>query len=278
MLSALEQRIREHDNDRFLTSLFAPESARADLYVLYAFNLELAKLRETISEALIGRMRLQFWRDAISAIADGKEPPQHEVAVPLADLIARFPGLSEDLMTLIDGREIDLDDEPPLDMNAFESYAEATSSALLRASARVLEQSPDGVVDLTRHAGIAIATVGAVRALPYQVTTGRVTIPAELCRAIGLDPMTPFQWPKDLDFRPLSLPLLDLADRHIRAARSSSQRAAKKAMSPFLMLSLAALYHNRLRRAGGDPLALVASPPGVARPWTVLAASLKGRP
>ncbi len=278
MLSALEHRIREHDNDRFLTSLFAPEKARPDLYVLYAFNLELAKLRETVSEALIGRMRLQFWRDAVSAMQEGKDPPQHEVAIPLSKLLLRFPGLAEDLVALIDGREIDLDDEPPSDIKAFETYADATSSALLRAGLRVLGQKPDTMAEPIRHAGVAIAAVGAVRALPYQVTTGRVTVPADLCCAVGLDPSVPSHWPKNLDFRPLALPLLDLAEQHIRAVRSSSQRVPRPALSPFLMLSLAALYQKRLRKAGGDPLTFAAKPIGVARPWSVLAASLRGRP
>lgn len=278
MTSTLEERIREHDSDRFLTTLFAPDRMRQDLMVLYAFNLELAKLRETVSESLIGRMRLQFWRDAIVAMTERKDPPQHEVAVPLAALVSRTPELANDLTSLIDGREVDLDDEPPQDSRAFEEYAAVTSSALLRAAVRVLGGTPSDHTDLIRHAGIAIAAVGAVRALPYQVTTGRVTIPADICRGVGLDPAEPSHWPRDLDFRPLALPLLTLAEEHLRAARSAPGRPARNVLSPFLMLSLSELYLQRLRKAGGDPLPLAARPIGFARPWTVLAASVRGWP
>ena len=56
------------DNDRFLTALFAAAAEREALFALYAFNIEIAKTRETVSEPLIGQMRLQWWRDAIDEI------------------------------------------------------------------------------------------------------------------------------------------------------------------------------------------------------------------
>ena len=65
-LSAIE--VRRHDWDRFICTLFAPEACRDDLFTLLAFNLELARTRERVTEPLIGEMRLQWWRDAIEGI------------------------------------------------------------------------------------------------------------------------------------------------------------------------------------------------------------------
>ena len=52
--------VREHDRDRYFATLFAPESARADLFALYAFNLELARVRDLVSDPLPGEVRLQW--------------------------------------------------------------------------------------------------------------------------------------------------------------------------------------------------------------------------
>ena len=58
--------LRRQDPDRYLTALFAPADRRPDLFSLYAFNLELARARESVSEPIMGRMRLQWWRDALA--------------------------------------------------------------------------------------------------------------------------------------------------------------------------------------------------------------------
>ena len=55
--------VREGDKDRFLATLFAPQKYRRPLHALYAFNLEIAKVRETAREPMPGEVRLQWWRD-----------------------------------------------------------------------------------------------------------------------------------------------------------------------------------------------------------------------
>src|ERR671926_643162 len=63
--------VRDADKDRFLAALFAPEPARRGLLALYAFNVEVSRVRDRVSEPLPGEIRLQWWRDAISAREGG---------------------------------------------------------------------------------------------------------------------------------------------------------------------------------------------------------------
>ena len=51
-LSYCAEQVRVHDDDRFLCALFAPEPARKGLLALYAFNLEIARIREVVSEPM----------------------------------------------------------------------------------------------------------------------------------------------------------------------------------------------------------------------------------
>ena len=60
-----EEMVRAGDKDRFLATLFAPEKYRRALHALYAFNLEIARVRELAREPMPGEIRLQWWRDAL---------------------------------------------------------------------------------------------------------------------------------------------------------------------------------------------------------------------
>ena len=64
-LSAVGEIVRRHDPDRFLTALFAPAERREALFVLYAFNHELARAREVAREPMLAMVRLQWWREVV---------------------------------------------------------------------------------------------------------------------------------------------------------------------------------------------------------------------
>ncbi|MBO6949551.1 MAG: squalene/phytoene synthase family protein [Rhodospirillales bacterium] len=275
-LSYCARQVRDFDNDRFLATLFADEAVREDMFALYAFNLELAKIRETVSEPMIGRMRLQFWRDAVPGLISG-EPPSHAVAEPLSVCVRRAGIPAEELNALIDARETDMDDIPPRDLSALEDYAEKTSSSVMTLALRVLGEEPGRYRDLLRAAGIGTALVGLVRAIPYQASTGRVTLPADLCQKAGLDPSQPHQWPRNPDVSSITGPLMMAAERHVRAAEQAGKGIGRRALPAFLPLSLAALYLKDLRKHDGDPGRHAARPLGVKRQLTVFWRSLQGR-
>jgi phytoene synthase len=53
-LSYCAQEVREHDHDRYLTALFAPAAHREAVFALYAYNAEVARTREAVSEPILG--------------------------------------------------------------------------------------------------------------------------------------------------------------------------------------------------------------------------------
>src|ERR1700753_3370412 len=100
MLSTLGQMVRRHDPDRFFTALFAPEARRETLFLLYAFNHELARAREVASEPTIALIRLHWWREVVEGTAR-----RHEVAGPLGEALAAGALRRESLLAMVDGRE-----------------------------------------------------------------------------------------------------------------------------------------------------------------------------
>ncbi len=47
--------VREADHDRYLATLFAPAEHRDALYALYAFNVEIARVRDVARQPIAGR-------------------------------------------------------------------------------------------------------------------------------------------------------------------------------------------------------------------------------
>lgn len=178
--------VRRLDHDRFLTALLAPAEKRARLIALYAFNAEIARTRETVSEPMLGQIRLQWWREAVEGIAQG-EVRGHEAAVALAETWTREGFPAAGLIALIDARERDLDETPFEDMAALETYAEETSSRLMALAALALGGSRNAS-EVIRLAGIAYALTGLLRALPAHAAQGRLYLPLDLLRRHDVDP------------------------------------------------------------------------------------------
>ena len=83
-MSEVEDIVRLRDRDRYLSTFFAPDDKRPHLLALYAFNAEILKVRNTVSEPNLGMIRLQWWRDTIEGIYAGNPVPGYAVAEALA--------------------------------------------------------------------------------------------------------------------------------------------------------------------------------------------------
>src|SRR4051794_33905271 len=80
------EQVRRFDHDRYLCTLFLPGAARADVLALYAFNVEVARIRESVREPMMGQIRLQWWREIIENAPRG-DLRNHPVALALASAI-----------------------------------------------------------------------------------------------------------------------------------------------------------------------------------------------
>src|SRR5271154_3133398 len=87
MNASITQLVRRGDPDRYLATLFAPEAKRPLLHALYAFNIEIARVAETVREPMMGEIRLEWWRETLEGARDGR-PRNHDTALALAELFA----------------------------------------------------------------------------------------------------------------------------------------------------------------------------------------------
>jgi 15-cis-phytoene synthase len=163
--------VERGDPDRFAAVLAAPLHARAQLFPLYAWNLEVARAPWVTAEPLIAEMRLQWWRDVVENSGSGAARA-HEVAGPLHGVIRDF-GLPVDVMDrLIAARHHDIGSAPFASQDALQMYLEETGAGLMWLAARALG-APETAQDAVRAYGWAAGLANYLRAVPDLVARGR---------------------------------------------------------------------------------------------------------
>lgn len=276
-LSYPADQVRQYDHDRFMTAIFAPAAVREHLFALYAFNIEVAKTGEIVSEPLIGQMRLQWWRDTLDLLYAG-ETVAHGVARPLGEAIsaARLDRAAFD--RLIDAREFDLDRTPPADFAALHAYADGTGSPLLALALRIAGalQGAGGegkaAAEVARQAGSAWALTGLLRAVPFHARQRRIYLPADRLEEAGVRLGRLFDLKPDPGLPEVIREVGEHARRHFLAARKMIGTLPKQARSPALLAELGLFYLADLKRAGWDPFILETKP---ARRFTIARLALR---
>jgi phytoene synthase len=269
--------VRRHDRDRYQTALFAPSDRREALFALYAFNYEVARVREVVTQPMLGRIRLQWWREVIAAVYAGAPARRHEVVQPLAAAIVAL-SLSRGLFDrIIDMRERDLDDAPPADLAALVDYAEGTSSALLHLALEALGTAEPGTVAAAREIGIAYALAGLLRSMPFHAAAGRCHIPRDVAVRAGLDPAAYARRRDTPALRRAASELAEAAAAHLASGRRGIGRIPRRGLAALLPAVIADRYLLRLKRAGFNPVAPELARPDPLQSWRLAASALRNR-
>ncbi len=230
-LTACAQIVERGDPDRFAATMAAPVAARAKLFPIYAFNVEVARAPWLTQESMIAEMRLQWWRDVLEEIRSGGPVRRHEVATPLSDVLSAQS--AERLDALIETRRWDIYRDPFEDMDHFRAHIIKTAGHLLLASADSLGDAPE---DAILKAGYALGLANWLRAVPALENAGRIPLvegTPDAVRALaqeGLDALAAarrVQIPSSV--RPALLSLWQTGPL-LRQARSDPARVANGAL------------------------------------------------
>jgi phytoene synthase len=268
-----EALVRKADYDRYLAALFAPPELRQYLFTLYAFNYEVAKTAETVTQPMLGHIRLQWWRDSIEELYGGKQR-DHEVVQALGETL-RACDLPRALFdSLIDARENDLEDMPFAGIASLEGYADKTSGHVMRLAARVLG-ADDGLDPAAREAGIAYALAGLLRALPYHAGRRRLMLPMDLLNAAGLSPENLFAGEASAALSAVIVQIANTARAHLGAARAMD--VSRRFLPALLPATLTPLYGKALTRSGFNPFRDIVEVPVYRRQLAMLRAMIIGK-
>ena len=267
--------VRAADKDRFLTTLFAPAEHRNALIALYAFNVEIARVREVVREPVAGEIRLQWWSDVLSGVGRG-EVAAHPVAAALLASIACYRLPPERFKALIEARRFDLYDEPMATLADLEAYADGASASLIALAAQILAAGgePD-IGALSHHAGLAHALAGLLAAFPIHAARGQLFIPLEML-ARHADRLDVKGGPATPQLRAALAELRLRARHHLGAAQQLLASVAPAVVPALLPVALAGPTLARMERRGYDPFVPVAIAPW-RRQWLMWRAARRPR-
>ncbi|OCP26300.1 MULTISPECIES: phytoene/squalene synthase family protein [unclassified Ensifer] len=268
--------IRDTDRDRYLACLLAPVASQSSLAPLYAFNAELARIRDLVHEPIPGEIRMQWWRELLEnedATGEG-----HPLARALLDCIRKHRLPISVFQNMIDARIFDLYDDPMEDRAAFEGYAGETASALIQLSSLVLDpQNAAESAEAAGHAGVAQTVAGLLLLLPQHCRRGQVYLPADLLRATGLDRETLLAG-EDLEAIGRAIRAFTGFGRdHLAKARARLDTISSDNFAAFVPLALAEPIFNRADAVGAELLRNPIRPTQWRRQWWMWWASKRKR-
>jgi phytoene synthase len=267
-----QQMVRRDDRDRFDTCLFAPSDVQPKLWTLYAFNQEIAKTRDSVSEPALGEIRLQWWRDALEEVKAGRGR-EHPVVQAVEDHL-NSPKLLGLLGQLIDAREADLFDEGPASFDALRSYAEGAGGILAELALMVSINDPSSaLLERARRTGAAWAMLGLVRAVPFHWADNRTYLPGEEGRsalaATSADTMYELAKPA-LD------QMLSFSAEVFEGKAKEPVLVPGPARHVFLLDAIGRQYLSQLKKADGNPFKMT-EVSDFKRLWLLFITSLSGR-
>ncbi len=264
--------LRDADLDRWLACLFASDAARPHLFALYAFNAEVARIREHVSQPILGEMRLQWWIDAL----DGSEGETrgdiraHPVADALVATIKSCALPRKAFTDLLEARRFDLFDDPAPDVDFLESYCGETCSSLFRLAGLIIGgEGVETSADAAGHAGCAYAMAGLLRALPWHVANNQCFLPVDLLARHGLAPKNLFSREDSPALRAALAEMRGLARDHLGNAREAVRSLPKPERVAFRPLALPQLYLREMEQPDYDPYKTLVEAPQWRRQWAL---------
>jgi len=268
--------LRAQDRDRYLSVLYAPADKRPALFALYAFNAEIASIRDRVSEPLPGEVRLQWWRDVLDTGTE-EAAAGHPLATALVKAVHTYALPVAALQNMLDARIFDLYDDPMPTRTDLEGYCGETASAVIQLAAMILDRDAAiAAADLAGHAGCAQAIAGLLRSLPIARARGQCYLPVDLLAAAGTTPAM-FNSGEDAPAARRAIEaMVALGREHWTTFQRQTANMPQSVLPAFLPAALAPAYLHAVERQGIKVLTQTPDIAGWRKQWLMFRTASKG--
>lgn len=267
-LSFCRDQVRRLDPDRYLTALFLPRTPREHVFALYAFNSEIARAREVVSEPALAAIRLRWWHEAIAEVYSGGKPRAHPIVEALDVAVRNLPLSRRHFEQLIGAREADLEPRTLANMAALEQYAEQTAAPLISLVVEALgtpdELVPEAPQEAARAVGTAWALTGLLRAVPYHARTELLYLPQDLLDESQVSRYDLFELRTSPGLAAVVRTVAERAHTQLATARANLSDVPRRIRPGLLTATAASAYLTALRRADYNVFALPRTLPSLA--------------
>ena len=263
--------VRTADPDRYLSALFAPAAKRPLLHALYAFNIEIARVADTVREPMMGEIRLEWWRETLAGARQGI-PRNHDVARALTNLFLSTRLPPEPFEAMLAARAFDSSSQAFAGRGQAEAYCDATAGNLARLAMLILGGENEAAA---RHAAIAYAMAGILRSLPHHAARHKLMLPLDLLATLKLTPQEFFHGGHTQMAKAAVNQMALWAREHYDKARAA--RVPPALLPAILPAALVPLFLHRVTRRNFDPMTRTAEVPIHRRQVRLLFAATRKR-
>ncbi|KAI9277037.1 isoprenoid synthase domain-containing protein [Phascolomyces articulosus] len=237
--------VRQRDYEGFLCVAFYPKHLRNVEYAIRAFNVELASIRESVSNPNTGKMRMQFWKDTIDKIYKGN-PPQQPIALALDAALKQSKLSSLWFKRIINERITNLDDHQFMTINDMETYSENTASSLLYLQLESLGIKDVNADHAISHIGKMIGISTFLRSLPFHLSQKRMVLPAQITAKYNISQEEVFRQGHVEGLEDAIFEVATAANDHLLTARSMLKSVPSDAFPVVLSAIPTARYLEKL--------------------------------
>ncbi|XP_056017187.1 NADH dehydrogenase (ubiquinone) complex I, assembly factor 6-like [Ostrea edulis] len=240
--------IREYDYENFLCILLLNRNIRASAIVIRAFNVEVAKVADSVTDPFRGLGRFQFWKDALDEVYNPKGKIPQTPVVQLINWVANDFNISKSwLSRLIEARASNpmsqfktLED---LD-NYYEQVVSSVYYMLLE-----LHGTKDVQADhAASHLGRCYGIVSLLKATPSQLSKGRVLFPHDLLAKHSVSQEDIKRGTNVKGVNDVVFDIASVAKQHLDKARSLKGNVPKQVVPVFLPSVFCDDYLTNLQR------------------------------
>ncbi len=254
-----QQKAAASGSSFYYAFLFLPPPKRAAITAFYAFCREVDDVVDEVHDLGVAQAKLGWWRQEVAQAYNGQ--PSHPALQALMPHAPAYGIEARHLLAVIDGCQMDLDQNRYLDFNNLQRYCHLVAGVVGEVAARIFGQTDPQTTEYAHRMGLAFQLTNIVRDVGEDAVRGRIYLPVnELQRfdvkahelikrgaAPGTDKadferrfraLMQFQCERALAQYDEALALLPAADR--------------RAQKPGLMM--ASIYRTLLREIAADPL------------------------
>lgn len=225
--------VRKADRNRYLAALFAPADRRGALFSLYAFDIEISRLRDVTHEPMPGEIRLQWWREVLEGARAG-EAAANPLAASLLATLARHHLTPGKLTDLVEAHRFDIYDDPMPTLAALQSYASNTAGAIFDYATRVLGEASE---EIAIEAGQAQTIADVIALLPRHAARHQMFLPLDMLQQYGCGPDDVFSMQASPELRAVLAEFRLRARRHLKRIAKLSADIPEKIWPAFVSLA-----------------------------------------
>ncbi len=180
-----QQKAAASGSSFYYSFLFLPRPKREAIVALYAFCREVDDVADECSDPHVARAKLAWWRAEIASLYAGT--PQHPVTQALAQAIADYTLAEEHFLEIIDGMEMDLDQNRYRDFKELQLYCYRVASVVGLLSASIFGYSDRKTLKYAHDLGMAFQLTNIIRDVGEDARRGRIYLPADEIAEFGVD-------------------------------------------------------------------------------------------